>query len=77
MRNSRFPIRLKVSACCVIMMLLLLTAGMMTGCKSDRRKYVIAVSQCSDDVWRDKLNDELKTGEYINDSICGQDSFIA
>ncbi len=69
MRNSRFPIRLKVSACWVVMLLLLLTASTLTGCKSDRRKYVIAVSQCSDDVWRDKLNDELKTGEYLNDSI--------
>ena len=32
-------------------------------------KYVIGVSQCSEDIWREKLNDELKTGEYLNDSL--------
>ena len=40
------------------------------GCRKDNaHKYVIGVSQCSEDVWRDKLNHELKTGEYLNDSI--------
>ena len=32
-------------------------------------KFVIGVSQCSEDIWRDKLNDELKMGEYLNDSL--------
>ena len=42
----------------------------LTGCSNDKtRKYVIGVSQCSDDIWRDKLNDELKMGEYLNDSL--------
>ena len=42
---------------------------LMTGCAQQPRKYVIGVSQCSEDVWRDKLNDELKMGEYLNDSL--------
>lgn len=39
------------------------------GCRQQPKKFVIGVSQCSEDIWRDKLNDELKTGEYLNDSI--------
>lgn len=42
---------------------------LMTGCAQQPRKYVIGVSQCSEDIWRDKLNDELKMGEYLNDSL--------
>lgn len=42
---------------------------LMTGCAQQPRKFVIGVSQCSEDVWRDKLNDELKMGEYLNDSL--------
>lgn len=42
---------------------------LLTGCAQQPRKYVIGVSQCSEDIWRDKLNDELKMGEYLNDSL--------
>ena len=28
-------------------------------CTNHRPKYVIGVSQCSEDIWRNKLNDEL------------------
>ena len=42
---------------------------LLTGCTQQPRKYVIGVSQCSEDIWRDKLNDELKMGEYLNDSL--------
>lgn len=42
---------------------------LLTGCAQQPRKYVIGVSQCSEDVWRDKLNEELKMGEYLNDSL--------
>lgn len=42
---------------------------LLTGCAQQPRKYVIGVSQCSEDTWRDKLNDELKMGEYLNDSL--------
>ena len=42
---------------------------LLTGCAQQSRKYVIGVSQCSEDIWRDKLNDELKMGEYLNDSL--------
>ena len=42
---------------------------LLTGCAQQPRKFVIGVSQCSEDTWRDKLNDELKMGEYLNDSL--------
>lgn len=42
---------------------------LLTGCAQQPRKYVIGVSQCSEDIWRDKLNDELKMSEYLNDSL--------
>lgn len=42
---------------------------LLTGCAQQPRKYVIGVSQCSEDIWRDKLNDELKMGEYLNDLL--------
>lgn len=42
----------------------------LTGCSNgNTRKHVIGVSQCSEDAWREKLNRELKTGEYLCDSI--------
>lgn len=40
-----------------------------TSCVQQPKKFIIGVSQCSEDIWRDKLNDELKTGEFLNDSL--------
>ena len=42
---------------------------LLASCTRQPKKYVIGVSQCSEDIWRDKLNDELKTSEYLNDSL--------
>ena len=42
---------------------------LLASCTRQSKKYVIGVSQCSEDIWRDKLNDELKMGEYLNDSL--------
>ena len=33
------------------------------------RKYVIGVSQCSEDIWRDKLNNELVMSTYQHDNV--------
>jgi ABC-type sugar transport system substrate-binding protein/DNA-binding response OmpR family regulator len=38
-------------------------------CGHQEKKYKIGVSQCSEDIWRDKLNRELKTSEYFNNSL--------
>ena len=42
---------------------------LLASCTRQPKKYVIGVSQCSEDIWRNKLNDELKMGEYLNDSL--------
>lgn len=39
-----------------------------TGC-SDRKEYVIAMSQCSEDIWREKLNTEMRAGTYLYDNV--------
>lgn len=46
----------------------MLTISMLLSC-SNGRKYVIAVSQCSEDAWRDKLNGELVAGAYFYNNI--------
>ena len=42
---------------------------LLNACTSQRPKYVIGVSQCSEDIWRDKLNNELKIGTYFHDDV--------
>ncbi len=49
--------------------LFLLCMLLCVGCTTKSKKFVIGVSQCSEDIWRDKLNDELRTAGYLNDSI--------
>lgn len=41
---------------------------LVTAC-SDRKEYVIAMSQCSEDIWRDKLNTEMRAGTYLYDNV--------
>ncbi|MBP5278220.1 MAG: substrate-binding domain-containing protein [Prevotella sp.] len=36
---------------------------------TDKKKYRIAVSQCSQDIWRDKLNEELMMSTYLYDNV--------
>ncbi len=39
------------------------------GCKRQTRHYVIGVSQCSADIWREKQNAELRMGTYFQDGV--------
>ena len=55
---------LKIKAILLIGLVLLLTA-----CTGSHPKYVIGVSQCSEDIWRNKLNNELKIGTYFHDDV--------
>lgn len=42
----------------------------LASCSSPSKKhYTIAVSQCSEDIWRDKLNKELLTASYAYDNV--------
>lgn len=49
---------------------LALLALLLTACTADNGKeYVIGVSQCSEDIWRDKLNSELVMSTYQHDNV--------
>lgn len=39
------------------------------GCAPKARHYVIGVSQCSADIWREKQNAELRMGTYLQDGV--------
>lgn len=40
-----------------------------TGCKEDTPHYVIGMSQCSDDSWRNKMNDEILREAMFYDGV--------
>ena len=50
-------------------LLLIITATLLTNCQPSEQHYVIGVSQCSEDIWRDKLNDELKMACYAHENV--------
>lgn len=49
--------------CCLFLFLLLVS------CTGDEPRYVIGVSQCSEDIWREKQNDELRMGAYLHENV--------
>lgn len=49
--------------------LIILCSLLLCSCANKPKKYIIGVSQCSMDAWREKLNSELRTAEYLNDSV--------
>ena len=59
--HVRISISFTIAACLLTLLL--------SACSGNSNKYVIGVSQCSEDIWRDKLNSELKMGELLNDSL--------
>ena len=44
----------------VLFLLGLVLSGLLVSCSHDASRYVIGVSQCSDDTWRHKMNDEIQ-----------------
>lgn len=43
--------------------------AMLAACSSSKRHYVIAVSSCSNDMWREKLNEEMTLSTYLYDNV--------
>ncbi len=41
----------------------------LAACGNDKKQYVIGVSQCSEDIWRDKFNEELMLASYQHDNV--------
>ena len=48
--------------------LLVLLVSVMS-CTSSKPRYVIGISQCSQDIWREKQNAELRMGAYFQDNV--------
>ena len=48
---------------------LLSAVGLLCGCSRSDRKLVIGVSQCSEDIWRTKLNQELLVSSHFYDNV--------
>jgi ABC-type sugar transport system substrate-binding protein/AraC-like DNA-binding protein len=44
-------------------------ATILASCSGGKTKYRIGVSQCSDDIWRDKQNAELRMGAYFHGDV--------
>lgn len=59
----------KWNFCIGSLYLIILCSLLLCSCGNKPKKYIIGVSQCSMDAWREKQNCELKTAEYLNDSI--------
>ena len=38
-------------------------------CHKEEKKFRVGVSQCSDDIWRDKQNQELQTADFFHDDL--------
>ena len=49
--------------------LLILATAALLSCTQQRARYVVGVSQCSDDIWREKQNSELRMGAYLTDDV--------
>ena len=41
----------------------------LSSCSQDGKRYTIGVSQCSEDIWREKQNAELRMGAYFHDNV--------
>ena len=48
---------------------LFVLATVLASCSGGKVKYRIGISQCSDDIWRDKQNAELRMGAYFHDNV--------
>jgi len=49
--------------------LLLLLSVIGVSCSREKPRYVIGVSQCSEDIWREKQNAELRMDTYFQDGV--------
>ena len=43
--------------------------SLILSCSNSKKTYVIGVSQCSEDNWREKLNGELRDATYLHDNV--------
>ena len=49
--------------------IVLLLGFILESCSQSEKRYKIGVSQCSEDIWRDKQNAELRMGAYLEGNV--------
>ena len=52
-----------------ITLIAILFITILTSCTTDSKRYKIGISQCSEDIWREKQNAELRMGAYFHDNV--------
>ena len=60
---------MKMRKYCQFAFVILVIFGLLASCTPEEKKYRIGVSQCSDDIWRDKQNSELQIGAYFHENV--------
>lgn len=65
---------------CRYILLTLLITSIFCSCSQEKKKYVIGVSQCSEDSWREKLHDEMDMATYFHEGVelryaCANDDY--
>ena len=58
--------QMKTKKCLILLCLLCV---LFSSCTKPQKTYVIGVSQCSADIWREKQNAELRIGAYMHDDV--------
>ena len=44
-------------------------ASLLLSCDKGNEDFIVGVSQCSEDSWRQKLKEELEMATYFNDGV--------
>ena len=52
-----------------ILLLFVIVAPLLLSCSERKTVYRVGVSQCSDDIWREKQNAEMRLGAYFHDNV--------
>ena len=65
--TSKYYTMPKRNLIAITLLFILLTA--LTSCTRQKPHYVIGVSQCSEDIWREKQNAELRMGAYLQGDV--------
>ena len=60
---------MRTSSHTIIKWVFILITIALVGCSTKEKQYRIGVSQCSDDIWRDKQNAELRMGAYFHENV--------
>ena len=52
-----------------IALIVIIVLSIFTSCTTESKRYKIGISQCSEDIWREKQNAELRMGAYFHDNV--------